>query len=168
MLQSSRNYTRMFFLMISWSSWKMGYVCSKSRSLGQICSKPCAHTRGHSFASSIINFYQNVSLGDMLVSFNWPYWLKNLATRSNFLFLNLVLPLEATLLLKSSPSRGLNFASILIIFTRMFLLMISQSSLNMGHVGSKTRSLCRISLKPCSPSQGHNFSSIFLEFYQNV
>ena len=38
----------------------------------------------------------------------------------------------------------------------------------MGHVGSKIRSLGQISLKPCSPSRGNSFASIFMKIYQNV
>ena len=38
----------------------------------------------------------------------------------------------------------------------------------MGHVGSKTSSLGQISLKPFSPSRGHNFASIFKKLHQNV
>ena len=34
----------------------------------------------------------------------------------------------------------------------------------MGHVKSKTRSPGQISLKPCSPSRGHSFASIFIIF----
>ena len=39
----------------------------------------------------------------------------------------------------------------------MVVLVTSWSSLNLGNVGSKTRSLGQISLKPCSPSGGHSF-----------
>ena len=35
----------------------------------------------------------------------------------------------------------------------------------MGHIGSK---LGQISLKPCSPFQGHSFSSVFMDICQNV
>ena len=38
----------------------------------------------------------------------------------------------------------------------------------MGHVGSKTRSLCQISLNPYSPIRGHSIALIFKELYQNV
>ena len=37
----------------------------------------------------------------------------------------------------------------------------------MGHVGSKTRLLGQIALKPCSPSRGHNFASGLMKFYQS-
>ena len=50
----------------------------------------------------------------------------------------------------------------------MFAMMISQSNLKKGDVGSKTRSLGQISLRPCSPSRGHSFASIFMKLYQNV
>ena len=38
----------------------------------------------------------------------------------------------------------------------------------MGHVGSKTRSLCQISEKPCVRSRGHTFSPIIMKLVQNV
>ena len=50
----------------------------------------------------------------------------------------------------------------------LVLLLISWSSLTMDHVGSKTRLLGQISLKNCSPSGGHSFSSVFMTFYQIV
>ena len=50
----------------------------------------------------------------------------------------------------------------------MFDMRISQSSLNMGHVRLKTRSLGQISLKYCSPSRGYSFVSIFMKLHQNV
>lgn len=39
--------------------------------------------------------------------------------------------------------------------------MITRSNLNVGHMGSKTRSLGQIKEKPCQLSRGHNFSPIF-------
>ena len=50
----------------------------------------------------------------------------------------------------------------------MFEVLISQSSLNIGHVGSKTRSLFQTLLKVNSPSRGYSFAVIFKELYQNV
>ena len=41
-------------------------------------------------------------------------------------------------------------------------------SLRMGHVGSKSRSLCQILEKPCAPSRGHIFSLKIKKFSQNV
>ena len=38
----------------------------------------------------------------------------------------------------------------------------------MGHVRSKTRSLCQILEKPCVRSRGHIFSLIVMELGQNV
>ena len=46
--------------------------------------------------------------------------------------------------------------------------MISHSNQNKGDVRSKTRSLDQIPLKPCSPSGGQSFASIFMKLYQNV
>ena len=37
----------MSVLMKSWTSYKMGHVGSKTRSLGQILEKPCIHVIGH-------------------------------------------------------------------------------------------------------------------------
>ena len=36
------------------SNSKLGHVCSKTRSLGQILEKPCEHSRGHSFDSNVM------------------------------------------------------------------------------------------------------------------
>ena len=58
----------------------------------------------------------------------------------------LVNTLEATVLVQSSSN-----------LLRMIILTISQSSSNMGHVGSKTRSVGQIKEKPCEHSSfgGH-------------
>ena len=40
---------------------KLGYVGSKTRSLGQILEKTSVHSRGHSFDLKFTNFYQNVN-----------------------------------------------------------------------------------------------------------
>ena len=50
---------------------------------------------------------------------------------------------------------------------RMIILTISQSSSNMGDVGSKTRSVGQIIGKPCEHSRGHSFSPIFIKLAQN-
>ena len=49
---------------VSWSSLNIGHVELKCRSIDQICLKPCSPSRGISFASILINFYQNVCLDD--------------------------------------------------------------------------------------------------------
>ena len=41
--------------------------------------------------------------------------------------------------------------------------MKSRSSSNMGHVGSKTRSVGQIKEKPCEHSRGHSFCPIFIK-----
>ena len=46
--------------------------------------------------------------------------------------------------------------------------MKSQTSLKMGHVRSKTRSLGQISEKPYVHSRGHIFSPIIMKLSQNV
>ena len=48
-------------IIISKSALKLGYVGSKTRSLGQILEKPCEHSRGHNFYSKFIKLYQNAN-----------------------------------------------------------------------------------------------------------
>ena len=64
--------------------------------------------------------------------------------------------LEATVLAQSSSN-----------LLRMIVLTISRSSSNMGHVGSKTRSVGQIMEKPCEHSSGHIFGTIFIKLAQN-
>ena len=64
--------------------------------------------------------------------------------------------LEATFLVQSSSN-----------LLRMIILTISQSSSNIGHVGSKTRSVGQIIEKPCEHSRGHSFSPIIIKLAQN-
>ena len=45
-VQYSWKLLRMFALIISWMSLKVGHVGSESRSLGQILEKPCVRCRG--------------------------------------------------------------------------------------------------------------------------
>ena len=115
----------MFVLMISKSSLNRGHFGSITRSE---CLKPYSSSRGQNFASIFINFYQNVSLGDISIKFeHGSCWVK---TRSlGQFFKNLVHSLENTVLLQSSWN-----------FTRKFVLIISWSSSNMGHVQLKSRS----------------------------
>ena len=47
----------------------MGYVRSKTRSLGQILEKPCVRYRGHIFSPNIIKLGQNVSLDEISKKF---------------------------------------------------------------------------------------------------
>ena len=51
---------------------------------------------------------------------------------------------------------------------RMFVLMKSWTSVTMGQVGSKTRSLGQILEKPFVRSRGHIFSQIIMKCGQNV
>ena len=46
--------------MMSRSDSKLGYVRSKTRSLGQISKNLCVHSRGHSFDSKFTKLYQNL------------------------------------------------------------------------------------------------------------
>ena len=50
----------------------------------------------------------------------------------------------------------------------MFVSMKSGTSLNLSHVGSKTRSLGQILEKPCERSRGHIFNPIIMKLGQNV
>ena len=50
----------------------------------------------------------------------------------------------------------------------MFVLMKSRTSLNKGHVGSKTRSLGQILEKPWVRSRGHILSPIIMKLGQYV
>jgi hypothetical protein len=49
----------------------------------------------------------------------------------------------------------------------MIVLMKSRTSSNLGHVGSKSRSLGQIIEKPCLHSRGHNIDSIFIKLAHN-
>ena len=50
----------------------------------------------------------------------------------------------------------------------MLMIIISRSSLKLGHVGSKTRSLGQILEKPRAHSTGHSFDSKFMKLYENA
>ena len=50
----------------------------------------------------------------------------------------------------------------------MIVLIKSWTSLKVGQVGSKTRSLGQIIEKPCEHSRGHIFSTIVIKLGQNV
>ena len=50
----------------------------------------------------------------------------------------------------------------------MFILMISMTSLNMGGVGAKSRSLGQILIKPCYHSRGHNFDPVLIKLAQDL
>ena len=69
---------RMFVLMKSCMSLKMLNVRSKTKSLGQILEKPCAHSRGHICSPIIMKLGQNVCLDQISDEFkNGSCWLKN-------------------------------------------------------------------------------------------
>ena len=63
---------------------------------------------------------------------------------------------EATVLVQTSSN-----------LLRMIILTLSQSSLNMGDIGSKTRSVGQIMKKPCEHSRGHSFGPILIKLAQN-
>ena len=53
-------------------------------------------------------------------------------------------------------------------YVRMLIIIMSRSDLKLGHVGSKTRSLCQILEKACVYSRGHNFDLNVMKLRQNV
>ena len=69
----------------------------------------------------------------------------------------LVNTLEVTVLIRFSSN-----------LVRMFVLMKSRSSSNMGHVGSKSRSRGQIKGKPREHSSSHIFDQILIKLDQNV
>ena len=71
--------------------------------------------------------------------------------------MNLVNTLDVTFLVLSSKK-----------LIRMFVLIISRSSLIMGQFGSKSGSLDKILGKSCLRSRGHIFCTFFLKVGQNV
>ena len=50
----------------------------------------------------------------------------------------------------------------------MLIIIMSRSSLKLGHVGSKSRSLDQILEKPSVHSRGHSFDSKFMKLYQDA
>ena len=50
----------------------------------------------------------------------------------------------------------------------MLIIIMSRSSLKLGHVGSKTRSLGQILEKPCVHSRGYSFDLKFMKLNQNA
>ena len=73
--QSSWILHKMFVLMISMSSSKLGHLGSKTRSPGQISGKTCNHSSGHIFQAIIMNLAQNVCLDGYLGQVqNWVTW----------------------------------------------------------------------------------------------
>ena len=51
---------------------------------------------------------------------------------------------------------------------KMFVVMLSRSQINLGHVGSKTRSVGQIEEKLYFHSGGHIFDPVSMKFGQNV
>ena len=65
--------------------------------------------------------------------------------------------LEGTVLIESSRN-----------FIRILMIIISRSSLKLGHVGSKIRSLDQILEKPCVHSKRHSSDPKFMKLCQIV
>ena len=70
---------------------------------------------------------------------------------------NLVYTLEGTVLIQSSQN-----------FIRMLTIIIFRSSLKLGHVGSKNRSLDQILEIPCVHSKRLSFDPKFMKLCLNV
>ena len=73
LIQSSLNLLRMFILIISRTSSNMGWVGSKSRSLGQIFVKSCYHSRGHNFDPIFIKLAQNAYIYNISDKFQYGW-----------------------------------------------------------------------------------------------
>ena len=67
--QYSWKLLRMFALIISLTSLKMGHDGWKTRSLGQILEKPCVSSRSHILYLILLKVGQNVCLDDIWVAF---------------------------------------------------------------------------------------------------
>ena len=65
--------------------------------------------------------------------------------------------LEGTVLIQSSGN-----------YIRMLMIVIFRSSLTLGHVGSKTKSLGQILEIPCVDSKRHSFDPKFMKLCQTV
>ena len=72
------NLLKMFVLMISRSSSKLGHLGSKTRSPCQI-SRKSYHSSGHIFEAIIMNLAQNFCLDDFR---NWVTWGQKLGHRA--------------------------------------------------------------------------------------
>ena len=53
-------------------------------------------------------------------------------------------------------------------YVRLLIIIMSRSSFNFGHVGSKTRSLGQILERPTVHYRVHSFDSKLTKLYQNV
>ena len=146
----------MFVLIISRPSSNIGHVGSKTRSPGQILENSCLHSRGQICNPILMKLCQNVCFDNIQAKFEYGSCrVKNQVTRSNlrkFLFTLLRQYLQP------------NFVETV----RMFVLTISRTSLNMGHVGLKTRSPGQIVGNSCLHSKGHICDLILIKRCQNV
>ena len=70
-------------------------------------------------------------------------------------------------LLACEHSRGHSFSPIIIKLAQNDHLDNMSVKLNMGDIGSKTRSVGQIIEKPCERSRGHSFGPIFIKLAQN-
>ena len=94
-------------------------------------------------------------------------WLTFRAVGQATFFTKRIFSSEGAILIATCPSsfvRHIRNSSCVV----NFVLMKSRTSLKMGHVGSKTRSLGHISEKPYAHSRGHIFSPIIMKLGQNV
>ena len=60
-------------------------------------------------------------------------------------------------------SQKMGVSGALLFHKHILFLMKSRTTLKVGHVGSKTRSLCQILENPCARSRGHMFLSDYHE-----
>ena len=150
LIQSSWNFVWILIIIISRSSLKLGHVREKTRLLGQILKKPSVTSRGHSFDLKFMNLCQKINHCNILIKFwIWSGWVKN--------------RLLGQILEKSCVhSRRHSFNPSSRNCVRMSIIIISKSSLKLGHVGSKTRSLGQKLEKPCVPCRKR------CDFYMSV
>ena len=120
----------MFVFMISRSSSKPGHVGSKTRSHGQISGKSY-HSSGHIFQAIIMTCSKCLSLWFFGQVWNWVSWGQKLGHQAKPAE-NFVNTLAVTFLKQSSW-----------ILLKMFVLMISRSSLKLGHLGQKPGHLAK-------------------------
>ena len=134
--QSSWILLKMLVLMISRSSSKLGHMGSKTRSPCQIKGKPCKHSWSHFWSNHHESCSKYLSWWVLSQVWNWVTWGQKLGHWAKSAE-NLVNALAVTFLKQLSW-----------IWHEMFVLMISRSSLKLGHLNSKTRSPGQISREP--------------------
>ena len=146
----------MFNLMKLRPESKIGYVWSKTRSLGQIWVKPLIHSRGTVLIKSSWNFVRL-----FVIIKSWPelkmgYVRLKTRSLSQFLEKKHVYCLEGVVLIQYLWN-----------FVRMFIVIKSRPEYEWVILGQKTRSLGQFLEKLCVLSRRHSFDSIFMKLCQN-